>query len=186
MAARDTIVSAAATVMREKGIARATTKEIARAAGYSEALLYKHFADKQEIFMAVLQERVTGLVDPGELVGTGDLRENLAGLVVGLMKFYAVSFPMSASLFSDTALLAAWREGMAAKGGGPAVPLRRMEAYLAAEKKTGRIAPDVDTDAAAALLCGAAFQHGVLTAFDGSDGSEGEAFAARLVASAGF
>ena len=57
---RDRILDAAATVMREKGIAKATTKEIARAAGYSEALLYKHFADKQEIYMGVLRERVGG------------------------------------------------------------------------------------------------------------------------------
>jgi AcrR family transcriptional regulator len=187
MAARDTIVTAAATVMREKGIARTTTKEIARAAGYSEALLYKHFADKQEIFMAVLQERVGGLVDPAELVAAGDLHTNLIEMVGGLMDFYAVSFPMSASLFSDTTLLAAWREGMSEKGGGPGVPLRRLEGYLAAEQKAGRIARDVDTVAVAALLCGAAFQHGVLTAFEGSGRvTESHALATRIVAAAGL
>jgi len=69
MSARDTILDAAAQVMREKGLARATTKEIARTAGYSEALLYKHFADKQEIYLAVLHERIGGLMDARELVG---------------------------------------------------------------------------------------------------------------------
>jgi AcrR family transcriptional regulator len=39
----------AAAAMREKGLANITTKAIAAAAGYSEAMLYKHFADKQEL-----------------------------------------------------------------------------------------------------------------------------------------
>ncbi|HEX4258089.1 MAG TPA: helix-turn-helix domain-containing protein, partial [Streptosporangiaceae bacterium] len=43
---RDRILDAATHVMRTRGFARTTTKEIARAAGYSEATLYKHFQDK--------------------------------------------------------------------------------------------------------------------------------------------
>jgi AcrR family transcriptional regulator len=183
VAARDTILTAAEAVMRSKGIARTTTKEIAREAGYSEALLYKHFADKQQLFMAVLQERVVGLVNPAELVGTGDLRATLTSIVAGLATFYRASFPMSASLFSDTALLDAWRVGMAEKGGGPGVPLRLLETYLTGEQSLGRIAATVDTSAMAALLCGAAFQQGVLAAFDDVDEvPDAEGFAARLVA----
>ena len=52
------MLDAAAHVMRTRGMARATTKEIAKAAGYSEAALYKHFRDKTEMFLAVLTERV--------------------------------------------------------------------------------------------------------------------------------
>jgi len=116
MSARETILDAAARVMREKGLARATTKEIARTAGYSEALLYKYFADKQEIYLAVLHERAGGLTDARELVGTAEVRGNLEGLVVRLMEFYVKSFPMSASIFSDRELLAHWRESIQAKG----------------------------------------------------------------------
>ena len=42
---RDRMLDAAYTVMRTRGLARATTKEIAREAGFSEAALYKHFED---------------------------------------------------------------------------------------------------------------------------------------------
>ncbi|CAN5171562.1 TetR/AcrR family transcriptional regulator [soil metagenome] len=167
MSTRDTILTAAATVMREQGILRATTKEIAREAGYSEALLYKHFADKQELFMAVLQERVTGLVNPADLVGTGEVRGNLIDIVRGLMEFYRLSFPMSASLFSDASLLGAWRDGIVEKGGGPRVPLRMLQAYLEAEQQLGRVPAKADVEAIAVALCGAAFQQGVFAAFDG-------------------
>ena len=169
MATRDTILDAAETVMRTKGIARATTKEIAREAGYSEALLYKHFTDKQEIYLAVLKERAGILIDPAELVGRDTVSDNLVELAVGLMQFYLVSFPMSASLFSDTALLSGWRDAMTARGGGPRIPLRALEGYLEAEQSLGRVPADVDVRAAAALLCGAAFQHAVFAAFDGLD-----------------
>jgi AcrR family transcriptional regulator len=60
---RERIVTAAAEVMGTLGLARATTKEIARAAGYSEATLYKHFGDKTELFMAVLSERLPPFIE---------------------------------------------------------------------------------------------------------------------------
>jgi AcrR family transcriptional regulator len=169
MSARETILDAAAQVMREKGLARATTKEIARTAGYSEALLYKHFADKQEIYLAVLQERAGGLTDARELIGTAAVRENLVGLVVRLMAFYVQSFPMSASIFSDRELLANWRASMEAKGGGPQWPIRALRAYLDGELSGGRIRPGTDAASIAALLCGAAFQAAFLACFEGLD-----------------
>ena len=57
MSTRERILTAAAEVMRTKGLARSTTKEIARASGFSEATLYKHFANQEELFLAVLGER---------------------------------------------------------------------------------------------------------------------------------
>ncbi|MFF5422601.1 TetR/AcrR family transcriptional regulator, partial [Streptomyces misionensis] len=61
--ARVRIVDAAHQLMLTIGLARATTKEIARAAGCSEAALYKHFASKEELFVTVLKERLPRL-DP--------------------------------------------------------------------------------------------------------------------------
>jgi len=166
MAARETILDAAAAIMREQGIARATTKEIARAAGYSEALLYKHFADKQSIYLAVLKERAGGAAPPLE-PGIGDVHDNLVDVTVGLMEFYVASFPMSASIFSDRELLAAWRDGMSARGMGPRAPLRGLEHYLEEETALGRLASGTDVTALAALLCGAAFQAAFLACYDG-------------------
>jgi len=57
MGSREEIVAAAAKVMREQGYAHATTKVIAQTAGYSEAMLYKHFRDKTDLLRAVYEEQ---------------------------------------------------------------------------------------------------------------------------------
>ena len=62
LSTRERILTAAEEVMRTKGLARSTTKEIARASGFSEATLYKHFANQEELFLAVLGERLPGFI----------------------------------------------------------------------------------------------------------------------------
>jgi len=181
MTTRDSILDAAATIMRDRGIARATTKQIARESGYSEALLYKHFADKQAIYLAVLKERVGSVLHSPE-PGAGEVESNLVDLTVALTDFYVGSFPMSASIFSDRELLAAWRDGMTARGAGPRGPVRMIERYLDGEIVLGRIAPSTDAAAIAALLCGAAFQAAFLACFDGLPRvPDAEALVERLV-----
>jgi AcrR family transcriptional regulator len=53
---RDKILDAARTVFARRGYHGASTAEIAIAAGCSEPMLYKHFASKQGLFVAALQE----------------------------------------------------------------------------------------------------------------------------------
>ncbi|MCU1478785.1 MAG: TetR family transcriptional regulator [Subtercola sp.] len=167
--ARERILDAAAAVMREKGVANATTKAIAAAADYSEAMLYKHFADKQELFLLVLKERLPALRPALAAVGTGDLAANLATIVQQLMDYFAELFPMSVSIFSAPDLLVQHREGIARHGGlGPAAPIRMLAGYLDEERAAGRIRADADTSAAAQLLVGIAFHQGFLAAFEGN------------------
>jgi AcrR family transcriptional regulator len=182
--ARERILDAAAQVMRERGLAKSTTKEIARAAGYSEALLYKHFADKHEIYMGVLRERVRGYVSPIELIGSGTIEGNLVQVTTQLMAFYVQTFPMSASIFSTPELLTTWRDGMTVKGTGPRAPLRNLERYLEGERELGRLSANADPTAIATALCGAAFQSAFLACFYAeTEVPDGEALARRTVAS---
>lgn len=53
---RRQIVAVTLEVIATHGVAAASTKRIAAAAGVSEATLYKHFASRQEIFVAALDE----------------------------------------------------------------------------------------------------------------------------------
>lgn len=183
MAARDTILDAAARVILEQGIARATTKEIAREAGYSEALLYKHFADKQEIFLAVLRERVPPLPGLGDLTPDRPVAENLERLTTALLRFYLHSFPMAASLFGERRLLAPWREGLAERGAGPQGPVLLVRRYLQTERDAGRLPRDLDPEGTAELLCGAALQQAFLAAFaDEREFADAPVIARRLVA----
>ncbi len=53
------LIQAATTLFAKKGFNGTTTKEIARAAGVSEALVFKHFPTKRALYAAILAEKVT-------------------------------------------------------------------------------------------------------------------------------
>lgn len=168
MTTRDRMLDAAAHVMRTRGLVGATTKEIAKAAGYSEAALYKHFRDKTDLFLAVLTERVPsplakvlGTLD--QRVGQGSVTDTLEEVARAAITFYRHGFPMAAALFADPRLLAAYRDTLRRRGAGPQHVTRAVAAYLAAEKEQGRTT--ADPDAAAALLVGACLQHAFLGHF---------------------
>lgn len=183
--ARERIVDAAATVMRDKGLTNATTKAIAAEAGYSEAMLYKHFVDKQQLFLAVLSERMRPAAPPIFAPGEGAVVDNLAQIVEQLMTYFAELFPMSASLFGSPDLLAQHRDGIAKHGGDPSGPIRMVQRYLDAERDAARIPTSVDTDATAQLLVGAAFQQGFLASFAGlAKVPDAAAISRRLVSAA--
>ena len=52
-------IAAAASLFAAKGFNGTTTKEIARAAGVSEALVFKYFPTKRALYGAILAEKVT-------------------------------------------------------------------------------------------------------------------------------
>ena len=159
---RDRILDAAADVMTRLGLARATTKEIARAAGCSEALLYKHFRDKEEIFLGVLKDRLPSftatLAALPDQAGTGSVRDRLVEVVDVGVRFYEAGLAIGSSMLGDPELVRRHREWMLSRGVGPQLANRMLADYLRAEQKAGRVAAAVDADAAAALLLGASYQ----------------------------
>jgi AcrR family transcriptional regulator len=159
---RDRILDAAAELMRTRGVIRTTTKEIAKAAGFSEATLYKHFRDKEELILKVLRERMPGFGRVMVVPGEDDVEDNLHRLARGALDFYREAFPMLSSLMSEPALMAAHRASLSRYGAGPQHAVERLADYLRAEQKLGRVAPDADPDASAALLAGACFQQAFL------------------------
>ncbi len=167
------LVEAAAGVMREKGLARTTTKEIARAAGYAEGTLYNHFASKEDLFLAVLGERLPGFVALvmmlPERAGRGTVCGNLTEVATTALAFYMQSVPMAAAIFAEPDLLARHIAGVRAAQGGPHQPNEAVAAYLRAEQRRGRLRADADPQAAADLLLGACFQQAFLRQFLGTD-----------------
>lgn len=178
MGTRDRMIDAAAQVMETKGLAATTTKEIAREAGYSEAALYKHFRDKEELFLAVLEHRlppVNPLVtELTEHAGEADIEANLAAVAETALTFYGHSFPIAASIFATPTLLAAHRAAMERLGAGPHRPLEALTAYLRAEQRAGGVGDHVDVHAVASMLLGACLQHAFLTNFAGRTPSDRE------------
>lgn len=186
LSTRERILDAAAHVLRTKGLARATTKEIAKAVELSEAALYKHFATKSDLFLEVLATRV-----PGELfarfqrateqAGTGEVGDELIALTHGMLMFFGDSFPMAASLFSDPELFAAHKEVLRERDAGPQFVREGLIAYLRAELRLGRLPEGTDVVSAADLLTGACLHHAFLSHFVPRTESVGEV-AERLVA----
>ncbi|MFF2535680.1 TetR/AcrR family transcriptional regulator [Streptomyces cyaneofuscatus] len=182
--ARVRIVDAAHELMGSIGLARTTTKEIARAAGCSEAALYKYFPSKEELFVTVLKERLPklgGLLD-GLVPGEGGVEANLTEVARQAALFYEQTFPMAASLYAEPQLKRRHEQGLRELGAGPHLPIQGLDAYLRAEQRAGRVRADADTYAAASLLLGACAQRAF--AYDALPGGTPpqplEAFAASL------
>ncbi|MFD8058127.1 TetR/AcrR family transcriptional regulator [Streptomyces cyaneofuscatus] len=182
--ARVRIVDAAHELMGSIGLARTTTKEIARAAGCSEAALYKYFPSKEELFVTVLKERLPklgGLL--GDLVpGEGGVEANLTEVARQAALFYEQTFPMAASLYAEPQLKRRHEQALRELGAGPHLPIQGLDAYLRAEQRAGRVRAEADTYAAASLLLGACAQRAF--AYDALPGGTPpqplDAFAASL------
>ena len=72
---RKAIVEAAKPLFARHGFAGTTTKEIAQAAGVSEALVFQHFPSKAALYREILQQGCEG--DPG-LERLGELEPSTA------------------------------------------------------------------------------------------------------------
>lgn len=191
MSTRERILDGAVRVIQTLGLARATTKEIAREVGLSEAALYKHFRDKEQLFLHLLRERLPHFIDSLQRlpsrVGEGSVAQHLEDLAVEAAAFFREVMPMSAALFASTELLNAQRAAAKREGVGPHLAVVTLAAYLRAEQTIGRVGAGCDADAAAALLLGACFHRAFVQSFFGEahDDAAARAFAKGLVKTLG-
>ncbi len=184
---RTRIIEAAADIMYHKGIARATTKEIARRAGCSEGNLYNHFGSKEEIFLAILNEQlpefVPLLTSLPDRVGKATVKETLCEIARAALRFFNQSVPMGAAFFSERTLLARHRTLLKERNAGPHKFNEALSAYLQAEQANGRLKAEVDPPTVADLLLGACFMRAYWRQFLGEETSSrtDEAFIEQLL-----
>jgi AcrR family transcriptional regulator len=187
---RQKIIEATERLIQLKGLARVTTKEIARETGLSEGALYRHFEHKEEVFFAIIAQNLPTFLDvfKTHLPGTADLPSNLQVIALAAIQYFSKLVPMSASFLADTELLAQYRAKMgqlAASGAskGPQNIENLLAAYLEEEKQLGRLAPHVSSRAIAVLLLGACFQFTYLHQLMGNTpfGQTEEQFTGELI-----
>lgn len=67
---REQIVRVAVSLFSRRGFRGTTTKEIAQAAGVSEAIIFRHFATKEELYAAILDHKACAgsMIDPRGLL----------------------------------------------------------------------------------------------------------------------
>jgi AcrR family transcriptional regulator len=159
---RRRLVDAAERVLRAKGLARATTKEIAREAGLAEGTLYLHFADKLDLIRAVQEKLLPPFIQlllqlPAR-AGTRTVEANLTEVAEQALVLYRDLLLVGSGLFADPELLERFRGLLAERGGGPHRAWEPLVAYLRAEQALGRVDVQADPAAAALLLLGACQQ----------------------------
>lgn len=172
---RDHILDATAFVLQRFGLGRATTKAIAEAAGLSESALYRHFADKAELFLSVIVERMPQLValltNLPSAAGQRTVRANLEQVARVAIPFYEQTVPMAASLFAEPELLAGHQAQMRSKNIGPHRAAEMLAQYVRAEQRLGRIDSRIDPEAVAALIIGSMLGRVLLRRLIGTDDS---------------
>ena len=101
---RRRIIEAADALIREHGLAGATTREIARAAGCAEGSIYVHFEDKIDLVIAVVVEREPYFAHLLELpgkAGESTVEANLVPWVEELVSLIHDNQPIFFALMSD-------------------------------------------------------------------------------------
>jgi len=184
---RDRILDVTADLMRSAGLVTLTTREIARAAGLTEAALYRHFKSKEDLITSTLAERMPVFIellrDLPQHVGEGGVRDNLLRVCEAAVPFYRQAMPMLSAMFGDPNLLLRHRVWMQQKELGPQRANMALASYLRREIDLGRLAAKLNADAAAAMLLGACQQRAFFDEFMGRplDTDEIATFVAAIV-----
>jgi AcrR family transcriptional regulator len=156
---RQLILDAAQRLIETEGFAGLTTKQIAREAGCAEGTLFKHFARKEDLCLAVVLENSPRFREAiaEKRAGKGSVANNLRDIVLAALQFSDKLIPLAVSLFADTGLLLRHRQVMQQTGRGPRDVFDLVAAYIAAEQELGRIPRDAVPLAVACLLLGPCF-----------------------------
>lgn len=158
---RARLIEATLAVVAEAGYARASTRSIAGRAGVAEGTIYRHFADKTELFFAAaLAPSADMLAWVAELpgrAGTATVEANLEAALVRLAELERRVLPLEIAISADPELARARRAALGSAGELPGGPPQAIAAYLAAEQRLGRVAAHVVPAEAAVVVLATLF-----------------------------
>jgi AcrR family transcriptional regulator len=154
-AVRAHLLDAAHRVIAETGLAAASTRAIADAAGVSGGTLYNYFDNHVALLAEAIVRRAKNLTDPvvtlPSRAGRSTVLDNLTQFVRQAAVVLDQLIPALAAAFSDAELLDAVRRGMADMD--PLNdPAKIAERYLRAERALGRVSATADCRSAASLI----------------------------------
>lgn len=153
---RGQIAQAALALLADQPLERLTTREIAAAVGISQPALFRHFASREEILLAVVEQvrgdleaAVLGLLSAGPGAAPAPLAQ-CAGLAQALIAYVQRHPGVPRLLFADLALdLPRLRLAVAAL---VSMPRALVAERVAEAQRQGAARPDADAEAAAALF----------------------------------
>jgi AcrR family transcriptional regulator len=155
--ARQQLFEAAERVLVRDGATGLTSRAVTAEAGVAKGVLHRHFADFDDFLAAFVLDRVDRLdartAALRERAGTGTVADNLTEALTGLFESVAVALVALVSFRDElrARLREAWPAGVPVLTEGAEV----IAAYLAAERRHGRLAAGADVDTLSAMLIGA-------------------------------
>jgi AcrR family transcriptional regulator len=181
---RRRIIEAADSLIREQGLAGATTRQIARAAGCAEGSIYVHFQDKIDLVIAVIVERDPYFADLLALpsrAGEGSVETNLEPWVDELVSLMRENQPIFFALMGDRNVFQRFKTRIRERQTGLVAVVKAASDYVRAEQELGRIDRRVDAGIVATILIGAARDHTFTSALTDNVVEPAEGFARELV-----
>ncbi len=189
---RQRLLDAAEQVLRTKGLAAASTREIAREAGCADGTLYNHFRDRADLFVAIFLEKLLpdysdALSKLPYLIGEGTVQAHLEELAQVALAFYYKASPLRACLFAEPELLERYREALQsqAQAQNQEYPPKLLATYLRTEQRLGRVAAQANPAIVAEALFGTCANHALRKCFFGENptSEEDRQFVLELVRS---
>jgi AcrR family transcriptional regulator len=184
---RPEIIAAAQELIRTQGLANVTTRLIAERTGCSEAALYVHFDSRLKLLLAVLEESLPEMLIPlqalEQSIGSSTPQQNLVKALRAIFAFHERVIPMICGLFADTELLAAYRNSLTDRNRGPQGAIAKLQRYIVAEQKLGRLDKTLDPELTATTLMATSFFKAFTSQFLGQPGPS-DAALKKIVAAA--
>ncbi|MDQ6728842.1 MAG: TetR/AcrR family transcriptional regulator [Actinomycetota bacterium] len=151
---REAILIATAALLRERGIAHLSTREIAARANVSEASIFYHYTDRTGLLWAVLESALVPLQEIGAHVSARPAQRTavMTELGTAIETFLDAALPVLAAAQADPELRALLAAEMRARDLGLHRGVRALGGYLAREQAAGRVRSDVDPTAIAFAL----------------------------------
>jgi len=165
---REEILRATLDLLRERGMAKLTTREVAQRAGVSEGSVFYHFEDRFGLLKAVFEHSLDPLhldaIDPA----TDDLRTTVTGMSEGIESFLTRSLDVMMAAQSDAVLRDSLHDFMHASDYGPHRGIAGIAMYITAKQQAGVIRPDVDPKVVASMIVNDALQRAAVPKLIGS------------------
>jgi AcrR family transcriptional regulator len=154
---REQLFAATERVLARDGAAGLTSRAITNEAGVAKGLIYRHFADFDEFLTEFLAEQARtaqrGVAELPSRAGQDTVADNLTGALV-LLFGPDSRVPVVSGIIASRPSLAARLPGLVGASTFGTIEAS-LTAYLDAEQRLGRIAPDAQPQASAAALIGA-------------------------------
>lgn len=155
-------------LIRERGMARLTTREVAERAGVSEGSVFYHFEDRFGLLRAVFEQSLEPL-QIHALESTGDdLRTTVTKVSEGVERFLNASLDVMMAAQSDVELRDSLHAYMLASDYGPHRGIANIGAFIGAQQRAGVVRPDVSPTVIAAMIVNDAFQRAAVPKLVGS------------------